>query len=364
MNKILLLTPFILLFLISSFAQELKHLKIIEKPIPQLTQDQIKNSIDAQGMVTLKVTFLADGQVGEVTPISSMPGGLTENAIEAAKKIKFEPQTINGKPVTITKTVQYRFLYGWIKENTQFKDDKNNSSKLDEKAEIILKKAVENVGGDKYLQAKTQIGRGRFAQMRDGAVISFQSFVDVIVFPDKERTEFKGAAKTVQVNAGNSGWIYDGDAATIKDQTAAQIADYKRGTRVSLDNLLRGNWRNDGGVLTYVTKRAGTLGKRNDVLKLAFPDDFAVEFEFADDGTPVKAIYKRGSGEEQTTEEDRYAQFVAVDGIKTPFIVDRFTNNAQTSRINYESIEFNKKISDEVFAKPKNAKDAKKEAKF
>ena len=351
-----------LLFCAVIFAQEIKPLKILEKPTPQLTDAQKKTNIETQGTVTLRVEFLFNGQIGQVSVVSSLPQGLTENAVEAAKKIKFEPQIKDNKPINITKTIQYSFLHYWIEQKNQIENKKDNS-KLDEKAEAILKKAVENVGGDKYLQAKSQIGRGRFAQMRDGAIISFQSFVDVIVFPDKERTEFKGAAKTVQVNAGKSGWIFDGDAETIKDQTAAQIEDYQRGTRVSLDNLLRGSWRGDG-VLTYVGKRAGTLGKRNDVLKLAFPDEYAVEFEFADDGLPVKAIYKRGSGEEQTTEEDRYAQFVAVDGIKTPFIVDRFSNNVQSSRINYESIEFNKKISDEVFAKPKNAKIAKKDVRF
>ncbi|HTK26137.1 MAG TPA: hypothetical protein VL327_06240, partial [Pyrinomonadaceae bacterium] len=71
----------------------------------------------------------------------------------------------------------------------------------DEKAEAILKKAVQVMGGDKYLNVKTQIGRGRYSVIRDGAVVSFQSFIDVIVFPDKERTEFKGSGvKTVQVN--------------------------------------------------------------------------------------------------------------------------------------------------------------------
>ncbi len=59
-------------------------------------------------------------------------------------------------------------------------------------AEAVLKKAIQNLGGEKYLQVKTQIGRGKFSIIRENAVISFQTFTDVIVFPDKERTEFKG----------------------------------------------------------------------------------------------------------------------------------------------------------------------------
>lgn len=234
-----------------------------------------------------------------------------------------------------------------------------------EKAEAVIKKAVEKLGGDKYLQVKTQIGRGRFSVMSDNAIISFQSFVDVIVFPDKERTEFKGTgAKNVQTNIGKSGWIFDGEAQIIKEQTATQIENYKRGINVSLDNLLRGGWRG-AAQLNYVGKKQGTLGKRNDVVKLVYASGFTVEFEFSDDGTPVKSTYKTTNADgAEVKEEDRYAQFIEVQGIRTPFIIDRFTNNVQVSRINYENIEFNKPISDAIFATPKNAKELKKDLKL
>ena len=62
-------------------------------------------------------------------------------------------------------------------------------------------------------------------------------------------------------------------------------------------------------------------------------------------------------------EEDRYAQFIDVNGVKAAFIIDRFTGGAQASRINYESIELNLNIPDSAFAKPANVKDAKKDFK-
>lgn len=237
---------------------------------------------------------------------------------------------------------------------------------LKEKAEAVLQKAIKNLGGDKYLQVKTQIGRGKFSVMREGTVISFQSFIDVIVFPDKERTEFKGGGvKSVQTNVGSTGWTFDGDAELIKIQDEKQIADFRRGIRVSLDHLLRGSWRNDA-VLSYVGKRAATLGKRNDVVKLTYKDGLIVEFEFAaEDGLPQKAIYSRkNADDEEIKEEDRYAQFVDVGGIKSPFIIDRFVKGVQSSRINYETIEFNKIIPDSIFAKPSNPKELKKDLKL
>ena len=232
--------------------------------------------------------------------------------------------------------------------------------------EAILQKAVQNLGGDKYLKITTQIGRGKYSIIKEGTVVSFQSLTDVIVFPDKERTDFKGGGvKSVQTNVGSTGWTFDGDAEVIKLQGEKQVENFKFGIRTSLDNLLRGHWRNEAK-LSYAGKRPSTLGKRNDVVKLTYNDGLIVEFEFAaDTGLPMKAIYTRSGPEgEDSNEEDRYAQFIDVDGVNAPFIIDHFTNGKHASRINYESIEHNRQIPDSIFAKPSNVKELKKDLKM
>ena len=151
-----------------------------------------------------------------------------------------------------------------------------NAQKIDEKAQAILAKAVQNLGGDRYLQVRSQVGKGRFSLLREGGVISSQTFVDIIVFPDKERTDFKGGGqRTVQTNSGNTGWIYDDSLDVVKVQNETQIANFKQSIRTSLDYLLRGSWKGDGE-LTYVGRRPATLGKRNDVVKLTYKDGFVV----------------------------------------------------------------------------------------
>lgn len=236
----------------------------------------------------------------------------------------------------------------------------------DERAVAIIARAIDRLGGNRYLQVRSQISKGKFSVMKAGSLISFQTFLDVIVFPDRERTEFKNqGTKHIQVNTGSTGWVYDGDQELVKIQSADQIANFKQGIRTSLDNLLRSYWKGDAE-LTYVGKRAATLGKRNDVVKLTYKDGFFGEFEFsADDGLPQKAVYKRttSSGEE-LKEEDRYAQFLDVKGIYFPFVVDRFTNGSHASRINFESIEVNQPIPESVFEKPASPKEARKDIKL
>lgn len=84
-----------------------KGVNILSKPEPKYTDDARKNNI--QGQVTLRITFLSNGQIGSISPVSGLSFGLTEQAIAAARRITFEPAMRNGQPYSVTKTFQYRF---------------------------------------------------------------------------------------------------------------------------------------------------------------------------------------------------------------------------------------------------------------
>jgi hypothetical protein len=241
----------------------------------------------------------------------------------------------------------------------------SQNNKTDEKAEAILANAVQKLGGERYLQVKSIVGSGNFSTFREGQPQITQSFIDIIVFPDKERTEFKtGGTKYIQTNVGETGWLADSSAKVIKEQDKDQLEGFRRGIRTSLDNLLRGGWKKDA-TLSYVGRREASLGKRNNVVRLTYADGFAVEFEFSDEGMPMKSVYKRTNSEgAELKDEDRYAQFIETQGIFAPFIIDHFQNGAQTSRINYLKIEYNKTIPDSIFNKPADPKELKKDMKF
>lgn len=80
---------------------------ILDKPKAPYTDTARQNQV--QGTVVLKVTFLASGQIGNVTTVSGLPYGLTEKAIAAAKAIKFKPAEKDGVPYTTSATLQYNF---------------------------------------------------------------------------------------------------------------------------------------------------------------------------------------------------------------------------------------------------------------
>jgi len=256
-------------------------------------------------VVKLRIEFLGSGKVGKVERFSTTCSDQTliDQAIQAANKLEFEPKRENGQAIAVTKVVEYTFspIDDWPKIPN------------DPEAEKVLRAAIGALGGERYLNVKTQIGRGKFSEItKEGVVVSFRSFVDVIVYPNKERTEFKGQGlKNIQVNVGDTGWVFDGSMEVLRDQNETQIANFKMGFRTSLDHLLRGEWKSEGKV-SYVTRRAGALGRRNDVIRLTYNDGLVVDFEFgAADGLPVKAMYTRTNADSKDIkEEDRYAQFI------------------------------------------------------
>ena len=44
------------------------------------------------------------------------------------------------------------------------------------------------------------------------------------------------------------------------------------------------------------------------------------------------------------TEEDQLFKFITMDGVTAPWVVDHYINGKQTSRINYESVQYNQTI--------------------
>ena len=62
-----------------------------------------------QGNITVAVLFGASGRVEMVLMLKGLERGLDKNAVAAARKIRFEPQTKDGKPVSVVKIVQYGF---------------------------------------------------------------------------------------------------------------------------------------------------------------------------------------------------------------------------------------------------------------
>ncbi|HUR99905.1 MAG TPA: energy transducer TonB [Pyrinomonadaceae bacterium] len=80
---------------------------IIVNERPAYTENARKNKV--QGHVTLKLTLLANGSVGNIEVVEGLPDGLTESAIYSARRIVFLPKRVDGKPVSVSVKLEYGF---------------------------------------------------------------------------------------------------------------------------------------------------------------------------------------------------------------------------------------------------------------
>ena len=241
------------------------------------------------------------------------------------------------------------------------------SAAADEKSQKIIERAIEVVGGQAYLNVHTVVGKGFYSEFKEKVPQIPLKFLDYLIYPDRERTEFTSSGiRTIQTNTGDSGWMFDGAVKKISDQTPGQVAEFQRSMRTTVENLLRGWWRKEGGKVTYVGRREAGLAKRNETVRLTYPNGFWIEYEFgAQDGLPAKIIYKRNrhdldSGDQvETTEEDFLLRFITVEGVSAPWVIDHYVDGTQTSRINYEQIQYNQPLGDVLFVKPADVKSIK-----
>ena len=81
--------------------------RLVMKPEPRYTETARMNQIT--GTVVLKCIFSSNGMVNNIVTVSGLPHGLTEQSIQAARKIKFVPAMKDGKYVSMWMQLEYNF---------------------------------------------------------------------------------------------------------------------------------------------------------------------------------------------------------------------------------------------------------------
>ena len=238
-----------------------------------------------------------------------------------------------------------------------------NDAKNVQRGAELIKQVVQARGGERFLSFTNIMANGMYTPFQKGLSQLPIQFVDWIVYPDKERTEFgKGKKKNrrIQVNVGKTGWVYDGDAETLKDQTDKQIEEHLEGLDFDIDRLLRAAAKGAGVEVGFAGREETRPGERADAIAIRFKSD-RTAYLLLDSQThlPISMSYEKTEDGGLVKQETRYNQYVDYDGVKFPNIVDFLRDSVQTGRVNIESIKLNTQISEELFTKPANAKAVK-----
>ena len=84
-----------------------QRVRVLSKPEPQYTEEARRNQII--GTVVLRTVFSSDGEVVQIRALNTLPFGLTERAIAAARQIRFVPAMKGGHPVSVFMQLEYNF---------------------------------------------------------------------------------------------------------------------------------------------------------------------------------------------------------------------------------------------------------------
>lgn len=80
---------------------------IVFKPEPGYTEHARKNN--TEGLVRLRAVLAPDGTVRHLLVVKPLDDGLTEKALQAARRIRFRPAVKDGRPVPQTVHLEYNF---------------------------------------------------------------------------------------------------------------------------------------------------------------------------------------------------------------------------------------------------------------
>jgi TonB family protein len=80
---------------------------LLSKPEPGFTEEARKNGVT--GTVKLRLALRADGTISDISVVKGLPDGLTERAIQAARRIQFTPAQKDGRNVSQWVTIEYNF---------------------------------------------------------------------------------------------------------------------------------------------------------------------------------------------------------------------------------------------------------------
>ncbi len=85
----------------------------VEKPVklvsPQPRYTEIARKARIQGVVILQTIIDKEGNITNVKVLKGLPLGLTEAAVSAVRQWKYEPATLNGKPVAVYFNLTVKF---------------------------------------------------------------------------------------------------------------------------------------------------------------------------------------------------------------------------------------------------------------
>ena len=223
---------------------------------------------------------------------------------------------------------------------------------INSKAQAILDKTIQALGGPAFLAFKSLTTTGRVFAIADDQTVGFAPFESFVEYPDKRRFSYGKKLPVVLINNGEKGWEID-RYGTIS-QKGEERRRWQLGNRYSMENILRVRLHEPG----ILVQEAGE----------DFVDQAAVRMVSIVDARqsqitlyvhrltylPVRIKYHvfNPITKEWDDYVDVFGDYKALQGIQTPMHITRFLNEDRVSEIYRNSAKYNETYPAGTFEAP------------
>jgi len=206
-------------------------------------------------------------------------------------------------------------------------------SHIDPKAQLVLDRVIQALGGPAFLKVKRLTTKGRIYSITNEATSAFAPFESYFEYPDKRRFSYGKNPPVILINNGDQAWELDRMGQTT--QLPEQIRRWKISTTYSLENLLRLRIREPGvliqpGGVDFVdnvaTQSLDMVDAQGTELKLDLNRQTFL---------PVSVTYRVRDPKTGDWNDfaDVYSDYKNVDGVMTPMHIARFLDGDRVSEV-------------------------------
>jgi hypothetical protein len=227
-------------------------------------------------------------------------------------------------------------------------------ARIDPKAQQILNRTIQALGGAAFLNFKTLTTHGRLFSI-SGQEEGFVYFDSETQFPDKRRLSYGLSTKSkpiVVINNGDQGWEIDRMGMVHLD--SADIRHWRFATRYSLENLLRLRIHEPGTLV----QPAGVDFVNNlpvDILEIVDAQQTQIKLCLdKQTALPVEISYRKWNTEANDWDQyaDDYADYRTFQGIATAMHITRTLNGRRFSELYRSSAVYNESYPARLFQDP------------
>jgi hypothetical protein len=219
-------------------------------------------------------------------------------------------------------------------------------------AQALLDRAIQALGGQRFLNFNTLTTQGRAFSISDGIAAGFIVYDSSFEFPDKRRLSY-GLGKTKPVtliNNGSQGWEIDRYG--IIDQTDKQIRVWKLANRYSLENLLRVRVH-EPGVLVLTGGQDFVNNTPTAILDIIDSRQIDVKLYLnSQNSLPVQISYRIQDPQDRYWDDyaNVYSDYENVQGIQTPMHLVESKNGERVAETFRTEVKYNQSYPPHFFA--------------